>query len=408
MENHTSALIIGAGPVGLSAALELGRRGVPCTVVERHRRLGRRSRVAGVNKWTMELFHYWGIGDEIHRAALPFGATGPVTWKRTLAGETLGPIRRDASRPETWSPTVARAGDIMFCPSDAVESALLAAVRRCPSVDIHFSTRLRGFENTEEGVTAELTYGNGEPGLVRADYLLACDGINSGVRKMLGIPLDGMRMDMDLVAIDFEADLRTWTGERPCVAYWIINSVSCGCLVPRLEGPRWIYTAFRRPDAAVATEEWCEDVVRAATGVPTLPLRITDAQPRSMTIEVVSQFRSRRVFLAGDAAHRFLPMLGPGINLGVHDAYDFAWKAAAVWERWADPTLLDTYEPQRAAAAKRTSEHTAEFLRLMAETGISADVYDFATALEEDGEDAAALREMVRDAARKLEGHWAT
>lgn len=406
MKKQTSVLIVGAGPVGLSAALELGFRGVPCLVVERRARVGGRSRVTGISPWTMELFRYWGIDHEIRSASLPFDDTGPVAWKRTLAGETLARIRPEPRGLGAQGPSGTEVGPTVFCPSDAVESVLLAAIARCPSVEVHFSTELRGFTNTEDGVTAQLARGGGEPDVVRADYLLACDGLGSDVRKMLRIPLDGVRLGVDLVTIDFEADLRTWTGERPYAMYWIINSASCGCLVPRSDGRRWLYTVFRRADVGELTAEWCSSVVRGAVGVPELTPEIVGAQPRRMKIGVACRLRDQRVFLAGDSAHRFLPMVGPGVNLGIHDAYDFAWKVTAVRAGWAGPILLDSYDVERRAIAKRMLELTFEYVQLMAQTGVSADIYDFAMALEEEGEDAAALRDRVRSVANTLRGHW--
>lgn len=398
MDTHTPVLIVGAGPAGLSAALSLGRLGIPCILVERRARVGSHPRATGVRTRTMELLRGWGLEDAVRRAGLRTLGAGDFAFRATLAGEEYGVVEiahdEESMRfRRSVSPTM-----VTFCPQDVLEPILLDAVRAIPCVDIRFSTELRDLEVTDDAAFGLLVSEDAPPVRVRADYLLACDGARSGIRRTLGIQLEDSGLAVDFVNTEFQADLSPWIGDRPAILYWIMNSASSGVFVT-LEGQRrWLFTALQAVDESAVTDEWCTRIVREAVGVADLPVEIVTSRAWRMTAEVAQRFREGRVFLVGDAAHRFPPTGGFGMNSSVQDAHNLAWKVAAVCAGWAEDALLDTYETERKPIAEFNSRQSAENLFLMAELGFGPGVYEFAARVEKGGAEGEALRAQIRQA----------
>jgi hypothetical protein len=161
------------------------------------------------------------------------------------------------------------------------------------------------------------------------------------------------------VMIHFEANLRALAGDRPGIIYWTTAPDAVGTLVAHDIDSTWVYMQAFDPEtesAADYTVARCTDIVRRALGTNDPPLTIRTIRTWTMTAQVAERYRDRRVFLVGDAAHRFPPTGGLGLNTGVQDAHNLAWKIAAVERGWARPTLLDTYERERRPIAQRNAE----------------------------------------------------
>jgi hypothetical protein len=213
---------------------------------------------------------------------------------------------------------------------------------------------------------------------VRSRYLLAADGAGSRVRKALGIEPVGPARLASFVMIHFEAQLRPWVAERPAVLYWTTAPGATGTFVAHDIDSTWVYMHGFDPDREAAddyTEERCLGIVRAALGTGEPKLAIRTIRTWTMTAQVAERYREGRVFLVGDAAHRFPPTGGLGLNTGVQDVHNLAWKLAAVEAGWAPATLLDSYETERrpvasenAAVSQRNAARLLEVYRAV-ETG---------------------------------------
>jgi hypothetical protein len=198
------------------------------------------------------------------------------------------------------------------------------------------------------GVTATLRGPGGET-QVRARYLIAADGARSPVRKALGIPMHGVHEVYRSVNVLLNADLTPWVKDRPSAVY-LIQQPGLRATFMTINGiNRWGFLINLPLDASFDpyTPERCAAVVRIAAGVPDLDVRILGIDPWVAGAEVAERYRVGRVFLAGDAAHYMPPTGGFGLNTGVQDAHNLAWKLAAVLNGWAAPGLLDTYEAER-------------------------------------------------------------
>jgi 2-polyprenyl-6-methoxyphenol hydroxylase-like FAD-dependent oxidoreductase len=343
-------LIVGSGPAGLTAAVLLADFGVRSVLVERNPSTTDHPRAHVVNTRSMEIFRALGLADDVHAHGIEAGAYERILWKRTITGEELGVLEmrpdRVAERAEA-SPT-----RIASCAQDHVETLLRAAAER-RGVDLRYATELVGYVEDAGGVTATLR-SDGAESTVRTQYVIAADGASSPTRRLLGVSMVGIPPIATLVGIYFHADLGRWIGTRPALLYFIMNTTAPGIVIALDGRRRWIYHRAELEDRL--DEAAAMTAVRAAIGVPDVDVTVESIRPWTMTAEVAERFRSGRVFLAGDAAHRFPPTGGFGLNTGVQDAHNIAWKLALVLGGRAPATLLDTYEAERRPVAQSNTD----------------------------------------------------
>jgi putative polyketide hydroxylase len=214
----------------------------------------------------------------------------------------------------------------------------------------------------QDGVTAELVdWASGERRTVRADYLVAADGAHSTVRQTLNVRMAGLgpvpRGPLGrFVNIYFRAELGDLVRGREFVLCFVEHPGAEGLFLAVNNTDRWLFNAEYRPDEgqtlAEFTPERCVALVRAAVGLPDLDVELLSTLPWEGAALVADNFRVGRVFLAGDAAHIAPPSGGSGLNTGVQDAHNLAWKLTAVVRGEADPALLGTYEAERRPVAQ--------------------------------------------------------
>jgi hypothetical protein len=192
--------------------------------------------------------------------------------------------------------------------------------------------------------------------------MIAADGARSPVRRALGIPMHGVHEIYRSVNVLLNADLTPWVKDRPSAIY-IIQREDLRCTFMTINAVnRWGFLINLPLDASFEpyTPERCAEVVRLAAGVPELEVKILGVDPWVAAAEVAERYRVGRVFLAGDAAHLMPPTGGFGLNTGVQDSHNLAWKIAAVLKGWAAPGLLDTYESERRPYGQYVTEQCLE------------------------------------------------
>jgi 2,4-dichlorophenol 6-monooxygenase len=163
------------------------------------------------------------------------------------------------------------------------------------------------------------------------------------------------------IMIHFEADLRHLVRDRPAILYWTVDPECSGVFVAHAIDHTWVFMHPYDPDAESVdtyTEAHCAAIVQRAIGRDDVAFVIRDRSPWTMTAQVAASYRSGRVFLVGDAAHRFPPTGGMGMNTGIQDAHNLAWKLRAVRDSRAGAALLDTYESERRPIAQTNSEQS--------------------------------------------------
>jgi hypothetical protein len=191
--------------------------------------------------------------------------------------------------------------------------------------------------------------------------VIGADGAHSAVRQELGVAMEGLDDLSTHTTALFRAPLWEVVGDRRYGLYMIMNSASPAVLVPAGRGDRWLY-AREWPPGQVPEPRSADDVlseIRAATGVPDLRPRIERLGRFSFAAQVAERFRSGRVFLVGDAAHRVTPRGGTGMNTAVRSAFDLGWKLGWVLSGWSGPALLDSYEAECGPVAVRNVARSA-------------------------------------------------
>ncbi|MCY3792950.1 MAG: FAD-dependent monooxygenase, partial [Gammaproteobacteria bacterium] len=241
------------------------------------------------------------------------------------------------------------------CPQDLIEPLLAAKAQEGPG-RILFSTELTGFERSDEGIVATVA-ANGQERQIQARWLVGCDGASSRTRDLAGIEMEGLPTLAYIVGIYCHMDLSRWVAERPVMLYWTIDPESPVTII-HMGRNRWsVQTAFSGDHVPLDefTPERCVKIVRRAVGAD-VTVDVRSVKPWAMTAQTARSWRQGPVFLAGDAAHRFPPTGGFGMNTGVQDAHNLAWKLAAVLNGQAGEGLLDTYETERSSVAATNSE----------------------------------------------------
>ena len=352
--------IVGGSLVGMSTALLLGYHGVRCLAVEHHRGTAIHPRAAQISQRTMEIFRTVGIEQLVRRkSGEQFVQDGAIMAVETLAGRELTYFISNLNEGiRDVSPT-----ERVFISQSLLEPLLRAKAEEL-GAELRFSTDMVGFEQDGSGISATIRdRDTGETQTVRARYMIAADGAHSGVRRQLGIVMQGRGTFSNSVTIYFRANLAPLLRGRNLSVIYVSNAALRGFF--RFEKPFdsgfLAVNALGDPDHPITdvstrlTEDRAKQLVRIALGAD-IPVEIENVMPWKAAAEVTDRFQAGRVFLAGDAAHVMPPNGGFGGNTGVQDAHNLAWKLARVLDQRAGPDLLATYETERRPVAQFTVE----------------------------------------------------
>jgi 2-polyprenyl-6-methoxyphenol hydroxylase-like FAD-dependent oxidoreductase len=350
-----TVLIAGGGPVGLSTGIALRRWGVECTLVERHPSTLEYPKGRGVSARTMEIFRQWGIEDDITAAGLPRTDTEHFFVGDTLLADEFQRFdRAELGREPTPSPT-----ERLICPQDLVEAILLQRAL-ASGVDIQFSTELVALRNADDRVIATVRdVGSDVETRLETEFVVAADGGRSTARSLLGIGTPGPGPIGNSVSILVHADLAERVKDRLATIYKVAHPHESAFFAVVDNDHRWLLMMARDPDnqrEEMFTEQHCVELVRAALGDDSVPLEFKHRWFFQPTALVADSFRAGRIFLAGDAAHLTTPFGALGMNCGIADAHNLAWKLAGVIQGWAGLGLLDTYEEERRPVALATTD----------------------------------------------------
>ena len=371
---ETPVLIIGGGPTGLAAAVGLSRAGAASILIERHPGTSIHPKARGVNVRTMEIFRQWGIDGAVREAGLSPEANGFFFRGASLladrfersGGGGLGAAAH-AFSPETW----------MVISQDVLEPVLLEAARAAEGTDIRFGQELVALEPDATGVTAQVRErATDRTAAVRARWVIGADGADSPVRAIAGIGLEGHGPLVDNVSILFEAPLGALIEDRRSAVYYISadptsrprgypmsvgNPPDDGVLLTVDNADRWLLVVA--DDTATLDEAAAVQRVQRAVGRSDVPVRILGFMPWSPAARVAERYAAGRLLLAGDAAHQMTPSGAFGLNVGIADAHNLAWKLGAVAAGWADPAILASYDAERRpVGAFATDQSYQQFL----------------------------------------------
>ena len=349
----TDVLIVGAGPTGLMLANQLARRGVRIRIIDRHAGPARESRALGVQARTLEIYSHLGIADRA--VALGKKADGAVLWAegRRAARVPLGDIGRDVS-PYPY---------LLVLGQDDNER-LLGDALRARGLGVEWNTELVGLAQDSDHVTATLKNADGTRSEVRVPWLAGCDGARSTVRELNGIAFEGAPYQH----VFFVADVQMTGSMVPELLNVYLWRSGFHLVFPMRETDHWRIVGILPPQLRGRDNLTFEETI------PTLRHEVGSqlsfqACNWFSTYRIhhrrAARFHDRRCFLLGDAAHVHSPVGGQGMNTGLQDAYNLAWKLALVVSGRAAAALVHSYEDERLPVANHLLKRTDRFFSIV-------------------------------------------
>ena len=354
-EERVPVLIVGGGPTGLMLSVLLARYGVESLLIDRDDGPTNHPQAHVVNIRSMELFRMLGLDEAIYAEALPPEAGTNVRIVESMTGHEFACLDISPSPDQIGELMAATPARPASCAQDRVEP-ILAGLAEKSGGRIEYRSELVGVEAVDDGALATIRR-DGADRVVHADWVVGCDGAGSATRRQVGIEMEGPEQLGRVVGIYFVADLGEVTAQRPSVLFWTIDEDTPGTFICMDGRERFVFhSPWMDDDEPLESfdDARCKAILERAIGFDAKP-EIRSVRPWVMTAQIAVRYREGRVLLAGDAAHRFPPTGGFGMNTGLQDAHNLAWKLAAVVDGHADASLIDTYGEERKPIAQSNS-----------------------------------------------------
>jgi 2-polyprenyl-6-methoxyphenol hydroxylase-like FAD-dependent oxidoreductase len=384
-------LIIGGGPVGMALGTELGYQGIETLVVERRDGTVSHPKMNMISTRTMEFCRRWGVAEEIRGAGWPPEHPMNIAYVTSLSGYRISGFEYPSydDRPP-WQHTPEghqRCSQLFFDP---------VIQRRAESfecVSARYRTLFKSFEQDDDGVTAIVEdRDTGKQETIRAQYMVACDGADSPIRQNLGINIEGdAPLSFDINMFFESQDVMRFHRKHEAMMYWLYGAEGFWAQFIAVDGRGLWRLSMITPELITDTESFDSDkYIRRALGSDDIDYELKSILPWERHRRVADAYHKGRVFLAGDAVHQYSPTGGLGMNTGIQEAVDVAWKLAAVLNGWGGDQLLDSYFADRQPVAIRNNEEATANFKKLVELPSGA-------AIDQDGENGDALRARAQN-----------
>ena len=324
-------------------------RDIDCIIVEKRDGKLHVPKMSAVSTRNMELCRRWGIAEDVRHAVWPKGSRLDFIYVENLSGRELARYKNPVYGER--DPKAITAETSCHCPQIFFDPILAARVRKQESVRFAYQTELAGFAQDGDGVKAELVdANNGAKRIVRADYLVGCDGASGLVREALDLKLEGRGVVANSINIFFRSsELANLHDKGWARIYRLIDEDGCWSELIPIDGKElWRLSIFDDQRSLDHPRDFIERIF----GGP-FPFEIINVSAWERRDFVAADYRRGRVLIAGDAAHQCSPTGGLGMATGIEDAVNLGWKLAAMLQGWGGSRLLDSYAFERRPVAKR-------------------------------------------------------
>lgn len=386
-EDHDTVAIVGAGPVGIALANELGWRGIPNLLIERRTELLGFPTCESVHTRTLEIFRRWGLSDAVRFSGFPPDLHRNVHFVTTLEGKEILRVDRPSNREELELSSCFSPEGALWCPKFLLDKTLLDGASKTGMTEFLTGHELVAFEQDDTGVTLDVEcLATGQHQKRRVRFLAACDGASSPVRKALGIEMEGTFSEGRNLGIFFSSEeLQGIMEQREGVMAEIINPRFSANLSAVDGKSRWRLVFFERDRDPHSLDP--VSCINRAVG-RSIEAEVIDSRVWAGHSAVAARFQDGNVFLLGDAANLRWPRGGFGMNTGLADVGNLGWKLEAALQGWGGEHLLDSYEPERRPVAIATVKEASTNYRSEAELNVSP-------VLEDDSLEGAVAREVL-------------
>ena len=395
-------LVVGAGPVGLALAGDLGWRGIGCLLIEQSDGSIYQPRMDLVGVRTMEFCRRWGLVGAVEGSPYPRDYAQDNIYLTSLTGYELGRERFPGigqAPPPKESPQRRER-----CPQNMFDPILREFAASQKSVTMRYRTRLVSFTQNAELVTAVIENADtGARETVKARYIVGCDGARSLVRETLGIPMHGNPVLTYTTNVIFRCPhLLSLHDKGKAYRHIFIGPEGTWSTIVAINGrDQWRFSIIGGAEQREYTTDEIKALIRRAVGRD-FAFEILSVLPWVRRELVADRYRNGRGFIAGDSAHVMSPTGGFGMNTGIQDAVDLSWKLAAMLEGWGGDGLLDSYTIERQPIGTRNVTEASGNLRRMLSVEPHANLLD-------DTPQGAAIRDKVgREFSETMRREWFT
>ncbi|OKH68856.1 hypothetical protein EB73_15080 [Mycobacterium sp. SWH-M3] len=358
--DRVEVLVIGGGGAGLAAAAELARHGIQTLVVERRSGPPALPRATVLSTRSVELIRSWGLADAV---AVASHDAEVLLWEcPTLAEASVGTAHAVGYPTREQSAMISPVAPLVVA-QDQVEQVLRQHIRAAPTVDLTLGAEVIDFADRQHDLLVSLCDPGGEIRSVSTQYVFAADGAHGDARHRVGIGADVQSNAYSGVQVVLRAPLQAILSDARYGLYSTTAAPIPGLFLPAGRPDRWVYgpgLPLDHADHPGENQHRLLEAIRGGIGVRDIPVTVERVGTFNAQAQIAHRFRSGRVVLIGDAAHRVTPRGGRGLNLAIQGGMHAAWKVAWVLRGWAPSEFLDTYDTEQRMAALHDVTRSAD------------------------------------------------
>ncbi|KAK5064728.1 hypothetical protein LTR84_000562 [Exophiala bonariae] len=380
LPSDVPVVVVGGGPAGMIAALQLSKNGVPCLLVERNLDTTKWPKMDITNCRSMELLKRLGVDQGLREVGVPDNYSFDVLFSTGLSEHGRLIEKWDLPSPRAWREKIKNQNDgsmprepYQRCSQAIFEAWLKPRIEADPMITARFGMKFETLTEDGKGVISSLIDQSGERHIVRSSYVIGCDGAGSKVRQSVGITMTGGPVPGAMYLIHFKSrDLEVLHRQGQ---FWHIFFLAGSVIISQDEKDTWTIHIPASIDAKASDMDPHAEI-KKALGLEESKLAVTvdEILVTSMwrpNIYLADRYVSSggRVFISGDAAHQNIPTGGYGMNTAVGDSFDIGWKVAAAVHGYGGQSLLQSYEDERRPVGMRNIDRSGAHWKVHATYG---------------------------------------